>query len=217
MVGEIMQTGKTSFDITKNSFQFINRFELPKILDVRLSFLKLKNIVYGLCGGMSFAAIDYFKLGRLVPEYNEPEEINVRLFYYLWNRQLDSLGGATMRKLVMCMLRSDPSLGKAVITEEVPKLRSLIDQGTPAVLALVRVKGLNDPTRNHQVLATGYEFDPDAQQMTLTLYDPNHPRMAPTITFNMQDPSKGIDIKQSTRESLRGFFVIDYTSETPPA
>jgi len=212
-----MQAGKTSFDITKNSFRFINRFELPKILDVRLSFLKLKNIVYGLCGGMSFAAIDYFKLGRLVPEYNEPEEINVKLFYYLWNRQLDSLRGATMRKLVMCMLRSDSSLGKAVITEEVPKLRSLIDQGTPAVLALVRVKGLNDPTRNHQVLATGYEFDPDAQQMTLTLYDPNHPRMAPTITFNMQDPSKGIDIKQSTRESLRGFFVIDYTSETPPA
>ena len=26
---------------------------------------------------------------------------------------------------------------------------------------LIRVKGLSDATRNHQVLATGYEFEPD--------------------------------------------------------
>lgn len=212
-----MQTGKTSFNNLNNGFRFINRFELPNVLDVRLSFLKLKNIVYGLCGGMSFAAIDYFKLGRPIPEFNEPEEINVKLFHFLWNRQLDSLGGGTMRKLVTYMLRSDTSLGKAVVTEEVPRLRTIIDQGTPAVLALVRVKGLKDPTHNHQVLATGYEYEPETQQMTLTLYDPNHPRLEPKITFSMADPSKGINITQSTREPLRGFFVIDYWTEDPPS
>ena len=211
-----MQTRKTNFDPLNNGFRFINRFELPKVLDVRLSLLKLKDIVYGLCGGMSFAAIDYFKLGRPVPEFNEPEEINVKLFHFLWNRQLDSLRGGTMRKLVVSMLRSDSSLGKVVVTEEVPRLRALIDQGTPAALALVRVKGLKDPTHNHQVLATGYEYDPENQQMTLTLYDPNHPRIEPKITFNMADPSKGINITQSTKEPLRGFFLIDYRTETPP-
>ena len=212
-----MQTGKTNFVAKDNGFHFVNRFEFPDILNVRLSFLKLTDIVYGLCGGMSFAAIDYFKLGRPVPDFGQPDEISVKLFRYLWNRQLDSLRGGTMRKLILSMLRSDSSLGKAVLTQELPRLRALIDQGTPAVLALVRVKGLNDPTRNHQVLVTGYDYDPAAQKMTLTLYDPNHPRREPTISLNTSDPAKGFEISQSTGEALRGFFLIDYEMENPPA
>jgi hypothetical protein len=212
-----METGKTSFDNQNHGFHFGNRFEFPDVLNVRLSFLKLTDIVYGLCGGMSFAAIDYYKLGLPVPDFDQPEEISVKLFRYLWNRQLDSLRGGTLRKLVRCMLRSDAGLAKAVISEEIPKLRNLIDQGTPAVLALVRVKGLNDPTRNHQVLVTGYDYDPQTRQMTLSLYDPNHPRREPKITFNMANPDRGIQITQSTGEALRGFFLINYNTETPPA
>lgn len=212
-----MQTGKTNFNNQNHAFHFVNRFEFPDVMNVRLSFLKLTDIVYGLCGGMSFAAIDYYKLGLPVPDFDQPEEISVKLFRYLWNRQLDSLRGGTLRKLLVSMLRSDTSLGKVVVNDEIPRLRSLIDQGIPAVLALVRVKGFRDPTRNHQVLATGYEYDPQSRQITLDLYDPNHPRREPQIRINMADLDRGIQITQSTGEALRGFFLIDYNTETPPA
>ena len=91
-----------------------------------------------------------------------------------------------------------------------------LEHGREAVLALVRVKGFRDPTHNHQVLATGYEYDPDNRKVSLTLYDPNHPKLEPKITFDTTNPDKGIQISQSTGESLRGFFLIDYQTETPP-
>lgn len=217
-----METGKTNFDPQVHGFRFVNRFEFPEVASVKLALAgplsrALKDIVYGLCGGMCFAALDYFKLGRPVPVYTDPDEISVKLFHYLWNRQLDSLRGPTLRKLMWSMLRNDASLGKAVRDEETPKLRAAIDAGTPAALALVRVKGLTDPTRNHQVLATGYTYDPQTGQMSLTLYDPNHPLREPRLDFNLANPEQGIQITQSSGEKLRGFFVIDYQIETPPA
>jgi hypothetical protein len=217
-----MEIRKTEFLPVQHGFRFVNRFEFPEILGSKLSLVgpltrSLKDVIYGLCGGMSFAAIDYFKLGRPVPDYDDPDEINVKLFHYLWNRQLDSLRGPTLRKLLTAMLRSDTGLAKVVRNEEVPKLRAAIDSGTPAVLALVRVKGLNDPTRNHQVLATGYELDPETQQMTVQLYDPNHPHKEPSLTFSLSATPPEIMFSQSTGEKLRGFFVIDYWPETPPA
>lgn len=217
-----MESGRTNFIPQQHGFRFVNRFEFPEVVGVKLALAgpisrSLKDVVYGLCGGMSFAAADYFKLARPVPEYDDPDEVSVKLFHYLWNRQLDSLRGPTLRKLVVGMLRSDGGLGKAIRDEEVPRLRALIDAGTPAVLALVRVKGLNDPTRNHQVLATGYTFDPQTRQMTLSLYDPNHPRQEPSLSLNLADPARGVNISQSSGEKLRGFFVIDYWTETPPA
>ena len=85
------------------------------------------------------------------------------------------------------------------------------------MLALIRVNNLDDPTQNHQVLATGCEFDPAAKKYRISLYDPNHPRTDAYISVDLSNLKSGLQIKQSTGEYLRGFFLIPYTArKTPP-
>jgi hypothetical protein len=62
----------------------------------------------------------------------------------------------------------------------------------------------------------GYDFDPLANQMTVYLYDPNHPGEEPSLALDLSHPGQGNSFTQSTGEPLRGFFVIPYASETPP-
>ena len=96
---------------------------------------------------------------------------------------------------------------------EVPKLRRMLENGQPAVLLLIRVQGMNNPTMNHQVLATGYEFDRETKEMKIFLYDPNHPGEQPSICLDLKKPSAGLKLIQSTGEALRGFFVVPYKSQ----
>jgi hypothetical protein len=114
------------------------------------------------------------------------------------------------------MLRDDISLARSIKRWEIPKVRSEIDQNNPAVLALVRVKGISDPTKNHQVLAIGYEFDTGLELMTINIYDPNYPKEDHALTMDFSNPSQGIKLQHSKDGSQRGFFKIDYKQETPP-
>ena len=94
-------------------------------------------------------------------------------------------------------------------------LRTRIDRGDPAVLALIREDLHGNPTENHQVVAVGYELNDLDRTLTIELYDPNHPGKTPSLTADFSNPSGGIDASQSTGEPLRGFFVIDYRKQTP--
>ena len=114
------------------------------------------------------------------------------------------------------MLRDEISLARSIKRYEIPKVRSDIDQKKPTVLALVRVKGISDPTKNHQVLAIGYEFDEGAEMMTVNIYDPNYPKQQQALTMDLSDPGKGIDLQHSSDGTQRGFFKLDYKQETPP-
>lgn len=217
-----MQNVMTAFSPQADGLKFINRFEIPDFLKLNLplfpnSPLHITDIVYGLCGGMVFTALDYFNAGRTVPTYTNINDISLGLFYYLWKRQLTSLDHEVIEKLFTWMLMDDLIVAQHVANDEVPALRASLDKQSPVPLVLVRVKGITDPTHNHQVLAVGYDLDPDSQQMTVHLYDPNHPYENPTLSLNLSDPDHGIAISQSTGEALRGFFIIDsYKKTTPP-
>lgn len=216
-----MVSRMTGFSSTGHGFRFVNSFQLPASLQHILpsrsaSYLGLSDILYGLCGGMCFAALDYFYAGRPVPEARWTNEIGDALFSHLVRRQVDSLRRGVVLKVLTWMARSDVSLARSVAGWEAAKVRALIDAGQPAVLALVRVKGLTDPTWNHQVLASGYDYDPDTKAMAIQLYDPNHPGQTPSLSMNLTQPSEGIGLAQSTGEPLRGFFVIEYAPVTPP-
>jgi hypothetical protein len=217
-----MQNVMTTFSPQLNGLKFINRFEIPDFLKLNLplfpnSPLHITDIVYGLCGGMCFTALDYFNVGKAVPAYTDINDISLGLFYYLWKRQLASLDHKVIEKLFVWMLLDDLGVARNVAADEVPALRAKLDKKTPVPLVLVRVRGISDPTHNHQVLAVGYDFDPDSQQMTIYLYDPNHPGINPEIYLNLKDPDHGIAISQSTAEPLRGFFLItSYRKTTPP-
>ena len=210
----------TDFDVQQRGFRFVNRFELAFPSTIPLPIfgeVDLKKIVYGLCGGMCFAALDYFNAHRQVPNYKQPEELPFNYELYLWGRQIDSMVPFTIPTVIEWMLRDDLDIAGRCARSEVPKLRRALDQGKPAVLALIRAKHPENPTQNHQVLAVGYSFDEVSKHLTIYLYDPNHPDLTPTIDLSLVRPSQGIQISQSTGEPLRAFFVIQYSFQEPPA
>jgi hypothetical protein len=113
------------------------------------------------------------------------------------------------------MLREDKDIWQRIARSEFPKLRRRINKGNPAVLAMIRVGGIDDPTQNHQVVAHSYDFDETTKHLEINLYDPNHPGQEPRLSMNLTRPSSGINLTQSSGEPLRGFFVIKYKPETP--
>lgn len=217
-----METATTDFQPQTQGFQFANSFDFPDFFQVKMPFAQagmasLGDVVYGLCGGMCFAAIDYFNEKMPVPVYKNTDEIPWRYFLYFWQRQLHSLKKGVIPKLFKWMLSDDISVARNVNRWEVPKILKRLKEGQPVPLVLVRTKGLSDPMKNHQVLAIGYEFDPATKDLIIQLYDPNHPGKQPKLTMNLRDPGQGIQLAQSTGEALRGFFAVDYQKQTPPA
>jgi hypothetical protein len=83
-------------------------------------------------------------------------------------------------------------------------------------LLLVRTRGLTGMTKNHQALATAYEYDAQSGSLTVQLYDPNHPRSAPTLSMDLREPGRGIGLRQSTGEPVRGFFATHYELADAP-
>jgi len=212
-----MESILTNFSSNQHGFRFINQFD--STFEYQLPFIgkvKLGEIVYGLCGGMCFAALDYYHKGRPVPEYTREEEFTVSFSRYLHNRQLDSMMLPTIPKIIEWMLRDDQDVIGLTIQREIPKLRRSLDKGDPVVLALARVHGSANPTANHQVLALGYDFDGDTKDITIQTYDPNYPGEQPLISMNLGKVGTGSKIVYSKGEVVRGFFLIKYKSKKPP-
>jgi hypothetical protein len=210
----------TAFAVQKHGFKFINRFELSFPSTIPLPIfgeVDLKTIVYGLCGGMCFGALDYFYTQKETPGYSQPQDLPFNYELYLWDRQIDSMIPLTIPTMIEWMIRDDLDVASRCARSEVAKLRRSLDRGKPAVLALVRARYSEDPTQNHQVLAVGYDVDQVSHEMKIYLYEPNYPGLTPTIDLNLAHPKEGIAISQSTGELLRGFFVVEYHSQKPPS
>jgi len=212
---KIVPVSRTVFSPRVHGFRFENAFQFSFEFVVPLvGRIDLGRIMYGLCGGMCFAALDYTYADRPVPSGAAAPTPGTDLYAYLWQRQLDSLWGPVVPlKVIAWMLRTNRAVS-LLTANEFPQVRARIDRGTPAVLCLIRARGLRDPTQNHQVLATGYRLDPATNQVTIDIYDPNHPGQDSTLTMNLSDPSGGIDLVQSTGEPIRGFFVIKYEPQS---
>lgn len=207
-----MALWRTGFDPLVHGFRFVNYYDFSLEFDLPLvGSVDLGNIVYGLCGGMCYAAADYFHAEIPPPTLVDVPKPGSRLFGYLWERQLVSLSMPSVpMKIFEWMLRDNESVASLTAGRELNKVRSRIEAMRPAVLLLIRAGGFVDPTQNHQVLAVGYDLDEAAQQATLFLYDPNYPGEAPTLTLDLADPSQGIGGQHSTGETSRGFFVLNY-------
>jgi hypothetical protein len=215
-----MVNARTSFEPTINGFKFINYFQLPSSISLNISFIhvpsvSLPQLVYGLCGGMSYSALDYYHAGMAIPGDANVPASGSPIYEYLLRRQLASLDHGTVQKVLLWMLAPDEELAEWMANGELSTLRTTLDGGNPAVLVLIRARGLSDPSHNHQVTAIGYDFDPDTSAMTIYLYDPNHPGEEPCLTLSLANPAGGLNLAQSTGEPLRGFFVNNYQAQTP--
>ena len=213
-----MKKARTAFNAKKHGFRFVNRFDtsldfnLPLVGDIDVGELTV-----GLAGGMCFAALDFFHAGKPVPSLAKGPASGTLLYQYLSKRQIDSLSPPSgVLKVLDWVVRSDSDLSRLTAGREFKKLSSRLDMGQPAVLALIRDSGIEGASRNHQVVASNYEFDESAKQLTVEIYDPNHPGSDVQLTMAFVNQAESLGARQSTGEPLRGIFVIDYTPEPPP-
>ena len=214
-----MIQARSKFVVSTNGLSFVNSFSLPfkPVLNLPLiGEIDLNKVIYGLCGGMCFAALDYYYAGQPVPSYSRTEDLPSNYILYLWDRQINSFGFLVVPKVIEWMLRDDGDVAVRTARYEVPKIRRALDQGQPVVLGLVRGKGPTDPTVNHQVLGSGYDFDETTRQFKVYLYDPNYPGLDSSLSMGLASPSQGLQGAQVTGEPFRGLFVIPYQAQQPP-
>jgi hypothetical protein len=213
-----MSEQKTTFTALEHGYKFANRFDYSMRFELPLlPPIDLGELVLGLCGGMCFAALDYYSAGREIPGGSRRPAAGTERRRFLERRQFESLVPPDgILKVIHWMVRSDRDVARMTAGREFRKLRTRIGRGEPAVLALIRMDEHGDPTKNHQVIATGYQLGEQSRSLRVDLYDPNHPRKTPKLTFDLRNPARGIAPRQSTGEVLRGFFVIDYRKRPPP-
>ena len=216
-----MEIIKTNFKPNLHGFSFPNSFIFPDFFQTKLTILSanlasLGDLVYGLCGGMCLAALDYHYAQISPPQYTNTEDIPWPYFLYIWHRQITSLRNPVVPKLFEWMLSDDSTVARKTNRWSIPQIQQRLKAGDPTAMVLVRVKGITDPTKNHQVLAIGYEYEPATKDLKILLYDPNYPKEQPELTMNLSNPNQGIALAHSKGGTVRGFFPIDYKKEAPP-
>jgi len=170
--------------------------------------------IFGLCGGMSWAALDRFRREEQPGADHSIPGPDQETFRELVARQADSLRGRSiMERCLLWQMLPDRApwwmiwskgVGRITVEQEWPKLRVALDDGEPTGLVLVRARGVTNPSENHQVVAVGYQVT-DSGNVEIRLYDPNHPRRR--SFFPLQPSSRSVGPRQSTGEPIRGFFV----------
>jgi hypothetical protein len=223
--------GPREFLPSRDGFAFDNTWPPAPGLPIRTPFgvLGLGNAAAGLCGGMVFAALDYWRAGlappvarpapgtplyrhivrRLIDSWHLPAGV---ARYYLWM----NLAGADYRPLVLGQRLTLHGLGWRTIDRHWPRVRASIDAGCPAALGVVTMASAwpGELGRNHQVLAYGY--DVSGSMITLRVYDPNSgPADDIRIRFDSAAPA-GFEHNIGIRWPVRGFFVTRYSPAVPP-
>lgn len=234
--------GPCGFRPSKNGFRFANDFALPAAITEPLNRLGIPigTGEYGLCGGMSFLAADFFSFGMTVPSTAAVPSLGSALYNKLLGRQVDSLklnvalvpGGVLPVPIpvplpgfaapVMKFWRwmDLPDTGPGSVAEktraEVTAIDATMRHGKFAVLGLVLVNRSRPLTKNHQVLAyCRGRSAPDTFQYAI--YDPNHPG-DDNVRIEAQLVGKEVrafHISPLGRSPVRGFFNMSYTPKKP--
>ncbi len=228
---------------SRNGFLFRNSFSgyfLPYSTPAFMGSSKVSS-AYGLCGGMCAAAYDFLLAGKTIPETNDVPRQGTRLQRYLFQRQMDSLGGlgeALIKVAQWTSLPDDTPAGTMRRSaDEFNPLRQKLDQGNLVILALIyaRATSLKELAKlifnNHQVLVYACELNPTGAA-TIHIYDPNLPaqddvdiQFEPVVvgeatTATGPQVVMGLKCTQLVAgkfyREIRGFFDMPYTPVRPP-
>lgn len=164
----------------------------------------------GLCGGMSYTALDYFRAGRTVPsDNNTPPTAGHALGEYIKQRQWDSVMGSWhgAKFFSLALNPDDHALNLWSTHDEWSKLRAEIDSGRPVPLGLLRHLDLS---KSHQVVACGYQDG--NKEKRIFCYDPNHPNVESVLTVRQGNAHWF----EGSGEEWRGFFVESGYSPRSP-
>ena len=166
--------GSGSFQPSQDGFEFTNAWpsEPAVVLPTPFGKINIGNAAAGLCGGMVFAALDYWHTGIPPPATRPAGRPAVPLHraasgslwhlpagvaqYYQWMNLPDGDSGFEVfgRRVV-----TDRGLAWRTIQTQWPQIAADLDHGTPAALGVVTVASANPAELglNHQVLAYGYD------------------------------------------------------------
>jgi hypothetical protein len=227
----------TGFLPSQNGWPFDNRF--VKVPPFKLiGGLKFGDASNGLCGGMVYAALDYFVAGLDIPtipdedlsKYKSP--MQGPIFDYFGKRLFNSFDIPTGVWNYIELMHPDfpdyktsksqasmipRSRAWRMVRQEWPIIKSKLDTGRPCPLGLIRAKSSNlfDMGKNHQVLAYGY--DQTGDDLTLFIYDPNfHHDDNVTLKLNIKNPERKIDVSYSDNKPVYCFFHTSHTFSMPP-
>jgi hypothetical protein len=225
-----------SFLPSQDGFAFTNSWPSEPAITVPTPFGKIGigNAASGLCGGMVFAALDYWHTGTAPPAARPAP--GQPLYHYVVRRLIDSWHlptGVAQYYQWMNMPEDDTGFdlfGRQVVTEhgvawhtievQWPQIQAGLDAGTPVPLGVVTVASANPAQlgANHQVLAYGYSASPS--EVTVKVYDPNSGQNDGIyIGFDPQAPDGPTDFAGNLNISrpVRGFFRTAYSPVTPPS
>ena len=168
----------TSFNAENDGFNFSNAFKES----YAQSIVQNK----GLCGGMSYTALDYHYAGRSIPSQNFRPAPGLALREYIYQRQVASLTGGSLDQWVELFVNPGGSRnnefyrwGLQFGSGRLGELIDNIDAGRPVPLG---VRSCSGCSRDHQIVAYGYELgayygslDNTVEDIKIYVYDPNHP------------------------------------------
>jgi hypothetical protein len=213
---------KLPFIPNQHGFHFSNAF-VNRVVEILGYNIQTR----GRCGGMAYAAVDYKLRGIPIPRYYSDNFAPQRvppdghwLADYIYERLIDSFQADSADKFVRWTLASDheTTLGGKGVTrwtkeEELPRLRGRINSGSYAILGLIGATSLTNIGENHQVLAYGYDYDAASQRSIVYIYDNNTPETEVTLSSTPNNPH----FNASNGRIWRGFFLQDYSLQSPPA
>jgi hypothetical protein len=217
-----------------NGFAFTNAWpsEPAVVLHTPFGEINIGNAAGGLCGGMVFAALDYWHAAMVPPTVQPgPSE---PLYGYIVRRLIESWHlpvGVTQYYQWMNLPDGDTGfdvLGRHVVIDrglawrtiqvQWPQIKADLDAGTPVPLGVVTVASAKpgDLARNHQVLA--YDYAVSGAEVTVRVYDPNQGQRDDTyIRFDASAPTKATHFIHNLDIALplRGFFRTRYEPSIP--
>ena len=228
--------GRASFLASHNGFAFSNSWPKQPAVTLETPFgpIKVGDASKGLCGGMAFAALDYWYADR-VPPRDRPGD-GSPLYKFLVRRIVDSWhvpAGVAQYFQWMNLPDADQgftAFGQRIITQrglpwrtitqQLPLITADLDKDVPCPLGLVTVHSNRpqDMGQCHQVLAYAYRVA--GPLVTIDAYDPNSGQDdSITITFDTSHPSKPTTFRHTIDipHPIRGFFRTAYAPVAPPA
>jgi hypothetical protein len=208
---------RTGFTPQQHGFHFDNDFvnkvaTLPGFGNIETS---------GRCGGMAYAALDFYFAGIPVPADTILPPDGNPLADYIYRRLMDSFLTPSAVQFVSWTLHADHATWffKGVMRwtreDQLPRLRDAIDAGRPVALGLVGARDLaHVGSQNHQVVAYGYDVDELTQATRIYLHDNNSHDQEVVLT---SDPGNPLVDASNRAEPWRGFFLQGYSPVAPPA
>jgi hypothetical protein len=205
---------KADFEPARDGFHYPNAF-VNVIADLP-GFGRIET--GGRCGGMAYAALDYWYNGRLpIPAATALPADGTIMADYVYRRLFDTYLVPSAINFITWTLAGDgenffhKGVTRWTKEGEFPKLRAMIDQGKPQVLGLVKVTDLRQIGEDHQVVAYGYDDDGKGN-LCAYLWDNRYPDREVRLTTTAKSPHWKLS---EGNEDWRGWFIQGFKPERP--